>query len=144
MTGIAKRIVIASVAGSMMLGVFALPAFAEDNGSTLGQALKACNANASTKLKSIRQDFKDGKITKQDRNSQVKDTNTARRSCIKDAKATATAAQKQALADRKAKLKADQEKRLETAKARSEAQKAKRQVKARHTQKTTVQPKMGQ
>ena len=117
----ARKIVIGSIAVSMMLGVAALPVFAQETAPNLGQTVKVCNKTANGLLKPIWQDVKDGKIIKQEKRSQFKDIQKQRVACIKDVQAVAKADRKQALAQKLATFKANREAKIAAVKARKAA-----------------------
>lgn len=91
---IATRLAAASISGALLLGTLGVPAFAADQPSNLGQVVAACNKDSKDKLKSIRQGFKDKKISKDERNAQVKQAEKDRTACVKDAKDKAKAERK--------------------------------------------------
>lgn len=127
-----KRLLTASTAALIAFSLMVAPIGAQttSNGSGLGQAIKACNMTAKDSLKTIRDDFKAGSITKDERNSKVKDVEKTRTSCIKDAQKSAEADRKAKLEAKKAELKAKMEARKAEARAKVGAQKAKKAAKS--------------
>lgn len=132
--------ILASV--GLLLGLSFAPAYAQSDTTNPGggQAVAACNRTAKDSLKSVRDSFKAGSITKDERNTKVKEAETARRSCVKSAREAAKTARDVNRVEMKAKAetaraeaKAKREAAMSEAKAKREAAKAELKTKKEAT-----------
>lgn len=130
-----KKVVTFFITALFGAGILVSPALAAENTivATLGSEAKACNATAKTALEAVRTDYKAGTITKDVRNTRVKEAGTARTDCLKAAQAKAKTAREAKRAEEKAKMEA---KRTEM-KAKMEAKRAEAKATARKTTKST-------
>lgn len=77
-----RKIIAVLVSAGVLLGILVAPAYAQDSSTS---TVSACNQAAKNSLKNIREQFKAGSITKDQRNAQLKEVEKTRRVCVKTA-----------------------------------------------------------
>ncbi|OGY07797.1 MAG: hypothetical protein A2782_01495 [Candidatus Blackburnbacteria bacterium RIFCSPHIGHO2_01_FULL_43_15b] len=102
----AVKIFASSIATGSLLAYVVFPTLAQSDATNQGQNVAACNKTAREEGKSVRAGFKEGRMTKDERNTRLKGIEKDRVVCIKNARAAAKEAREKARQELKAKKEA--------------------------------------